>query len=75
MIAWQRSMESSQDEIEHTTLKENKDMYRCFIAVQGLDHASLPVEFGGVKFTVFDNEQMQQFRDAISRHLVDKMYT
>lgn len=47
-------------------------MYRCFIAVQGLDHTSLPLEFGGVEFTVFDNEQVQQFRDAISRHLVDE---
>ncbi len=47
-------------------------MYRCFIALQGLKHTSLPVEFGGVKFTVFDNEQVQQFRDAISRQHQDE---
>ena len=47
-------------------------MYRFFIPVQGFDLASLSVEFGGVTFTVFYDEQVQQFRDAISRHLVDE---
>ena len=48
--------------------------YECWIEVGGLDVASLPACFGGVRFAVFDADQIQNLKEAGQRkHIIGQL--
>jgi hypothetical protein len=48
--------------------------YRCHIPVNGIHEIGLPLTINGLKFTVFDDSLVDEFREAVSRHTVQKEF-
>lgn len=54
-----------------TFLVSPSEEYECWIEVGGLDVASLPACFGGVRFVVFDADQIQNLKKTIhTKHVI-----
>ena len=50
-----------------TFLATPSEEYKCWIEVAGLDVASLPASFGGVRFVLFDTDQIRISRKSSPR--------
>ncbi len=54
-----------------TFLASPSEEYECWIEVGGLDVSSLPACFGGVRFVVFDADQIQNLKKTIhTKHVI-----
>lgn len=49
-----------------TFLATPSEEYKCWIEVAGLDVASLPASFGGVRFVLFDTDQIQNLKKIVT---------
>ena len=58
-------------EILRTFLASPSEEYECWIEVGGLDVSSLSACFGGVRFVVFDEDQIQNLKKTIhTKHVI-----
>ncbi|MBD1872056.1 hypothetical protein H6F75_01045 [Nodosilinea sp. FACHB-131] len=48
--------------------------YRCFIPVCGIKEKGLPFSIGQVEFTVFDDLLVNQFKEIVAKHTIQKNF-
>ena len=63
-------LEQALDRLE-TFLNRQPEKYDCWIEVGGFDVASLPASFGGIRFAVFREDQIQGLKKIVhTKHIV-----